>query len=504
MADSLGRASCWKRARAGSVSLSAFLKSKRRSPLHEESGRKPVEPPSGGDGESAERTRTEILTACQCMSSDSQLSRASTRAQEHATARPRLGLAAAAAPPTPARQNTRKNAEARRLSASGSLTSYLWRSGTRRSRSGKVPMDSTSSESLPSELPPPRLRPARRLPGMTPDGNDLAASPGHSEAEKSISGMSYTSRSSLWSMNSRSFERIMAHRNRTSKSGDSINEPSAASRSINTLDGYSRTSSFRTNSFTRTGSFTRTSSIARGPPAQSPSSSFNGNPPVQVPRLSFDFKNASSAYSDVGSTPDGYSRTSSFRTTSFTRTGSIGLADSNSFERNVSFARTGDTVSTATRFGRVPSPHMRTAQPLGAPKLSAQRSSSGRGGGGSSTGFRINLGGLSGGGSPSAHPPSNAGHTPRLRSSCRIGPKTDNFLDHESRGLPRDTREAVGGVGGGGGEGRGEGRSVQERLEDALGKDVFKTFVVTTGVLCYPLMAYGIAMKLAEKGVGGP
>jgi hypothetical protein len=37
--------------------------------------------------------------------------------------------------------------------------------------------------------------------------------------------------------------------------------------------------------------------------------------------------------------------------------------------------------------------------------------------------------------------------------------------------------------------------SVQEKLETAFGPDLFRTLVVITGVLCYPLMLYGIAVK---------
>ena len=44
-------------------------------------------------------------------------------------------------------------------------------------------------------------------------------------------------------------------------------------------------------------------------------------------------------------------------------------------------------------------------------------------------------------------------------------------------------------------EPKAEARSVQERLEDQFGEGAFKSFVILTGVLCYPLMAYGIAMK---------
>jgi len=42
--------------------------------------------------------------------------------------------------------------------------------------------------------------------------------------------------------------------------------------------------------------------------------------------------------------------------------------------------------------------------------------------------------------------------------------------------------------------------SFQQKLENAFGKDVFKGLVVLTGVLCYPLMAYGIIQKAAERG----
>lgn len=40
-----------------------------------------------------------------------------------------------------------------------------------------------------------------------------------------------------------------------------------------------------------------------------------------------------------------------------------------------------------------------------------------------------------------------------------------------------------------------EPRSVQQQLEDQFGDGAVKSFVILTGVLCYPLMAYGIAMK---------
>ena len=42
--------------------------------------------------------------------------------------------------------------------------------------------------------------------------------------------------------------------------------------------------------------------------------------------------------------------------------------------------------------------------------------------------------------------------------------------------------------------------SFQQKLESAFGKDVFKGLVILTGVLCYPLMAYGIIQKAAERG----
>ena len=40
-------------------------------------------------------------------------------------------------------------------------------------------------------------------------------------------------------------------------------------------------------------------------------------------------------------------------------------------------------------------------------------------------------------------------------------------------------------------------RSFQQVLEDSLGKGLFKSLVILTGVLCYPLMLYGVAMKNA-------
>ena len=36
-------------------------------------------------------------------------------------------------------------------------------------------------------------------------------------------------------------------------------------------------------------------------------------------------------------------------------------------------------------------------------------------------------------------------------------------------------------------------------MEAQFGKDVFKYLVITTGVLCYPLMGYGVAMKAAAR-----
>ena len=36
---------------------------------------------------------------------------------------------------------------------------------------------------------------------------------------------------------------------------------------------------------------------------------------------------------------------------------------------------------------------------------------------------------------------------------------------------------------------------MQSKLEGALGKDVFQSLVVITGVLCYPLMLYGISTR---------
>lgn len=47
-----------------------------------------------------------------------------------------------------------------------------------------------------------------------------------------------------------------------------------------------------------------------------------------------------------------------------------------------------------------------------------------------------------------------------------------------------------------------EEQSFQQRMEATLGKDAFKYFVIVTGVLCYPLMAYGVAMKAAARGAG--
>mmetsp|Transcript_4683 Transcript_4683/g.11585 ORF Transcript_4683/g.11585 Transcript_4683/m.11585 type:complete len:267 (+) Transcript_4683:79-879(+) len=46
------------------------------------------------------------------------------------------------------------------------------------------------------------------------------------------------------------------------------------------------------------------------------------------------------------------------------------------------------------------------------------------------------------------------------------------------------------------------GQSFQQKMEAKFGKDVFKYFVIATGVLCYPLMAYGVAMKAAARVAG--
>ena len=43
---------------------------------------------------------------------------------------------------------------------------------------------------------------------------------------------------------------------------------------------------------------------------------------------------------------------------------------------------------------------------------------------------------------------------------------------------------------------------LQQQLEDALGKNAFRAIVILTGVMCYPLMAYGIAMKAAARAAG--
>ena len=37
--------------------------------------------------------------------------------------------------------------------------------------------------------------------------------------------------------------------------------------------------------------------------------------------------------------------------------------------------------------------------------------------------------------------------------------------------------------------------SFQQKLEEKLGKENFQTIVVLTGVMCYPLMAFGAIMK---------
>lgn len=48
----------------------------------------------------------------------------------------------------------------------------------------------------------------------------------------------------------------------------------------------------------------------------------------------------------------------------------------------------------------------------------------------------------------------------------------------------------------------GEEQSFQQKMEAKFGKDVFKYFVIATGVLCYPLMAYGVAAKAAARAAG--
>ena len=48
----------------------------------------------------------------------------------------------------------------------------------------------------------------------------------------------------------------------------------------------------------------------------------------------------------------------------------------------------------------------------------------------------------------------------------------------------------------------GEEQSFQQKMEATFGKDVFKYFVIATGVLCYPLMAYGVAAKAAARAAG--
>ena len=54
----------------------------------------------------------------------------------------------------------------------------------------------------------------------------------------------------------------------------------------------------------------------------------------------------------------------------------------------------------------------------------------------------------------------------------------------------------------GGSKGSGEAQvgGLQQKLEAALGKELFQSLVVLTGVLCYPLMAYGVLTKMAERG----
>lgn len=46
----------------------------------------------------------------------------------------------------------------------------------------------------------------------------------------------------------------------------------------------------------------------------------------------------------------------------------------------------------------------------------------------------------------------------------------------------------------------GEKLSLQQKLEEVFGEDLFKGIIFTTGVLCYPLMGYGILTKMAERG----
>ena len=50
--------------------------------------------------------------------------------------------------------------------------------------------------------------------------------------------------------------------------------------------------------------------------------------------------------------------------------------------------------------------------------------------------------------------------------------------------------------------GTGQDGSFQQKLEQTFGPDFFKALVIVTGVLCYPLMAYGIAQKAAERAAG--
>ena len=43
---------------------------------------------------------------------------------------------------------------------------------------------------------------------------------------------------------------------------------------------------------------------------------------------------------------------------------------------------------------------------------------------------------------------------------------------------------------------------VQQLLEKRLGKGAFRAIVICSGVLCYPLMAYGALAKAAARAAG--
>ena len=75
-----------------------------------------------------------------------------------------------------------------------------------------------------------------------------------------------------------------------------------------------------------------------------------------------------------------------------------------------------------------------------------------------------------------------------------VSPRTTPPRMLAGRPAPRPGRDGKGGG--------VEELSFQQRMEAKLGKDAFKYLVIATGVLCYPLMAYGVAMKAAARGAG--